>query len=489
MVKALAEATVLVCVILYLFLGGVRAAVVVAIALPLSMLATFGLMKLVGMSANLMSLGGLAIAIGMLVDASVVVVENIETACAEHSIRGAHGLPMIEILAIATRQVVKPVVSGVFIIIVVFLPLLTLEGLEGKLFAPVAVTIVMALLSSLLIAFTVVPAFGSFVLGHHVSQEAKFMAFLHDRYSRLRIFAWSNTKNLYRVSMLGLLLALVLYFFVGKTFMPTLDEGDILIQLQKTPSISLDTSLSIDTRVQQAILERVPEVRSIVARAGSDDLGLDPMGLNETDSFLVLKPKSEGSGNKEDIVSKLRGVLADFPDLVYGFTQPIEMRVSEMLTGTRGDVAIKVFGNDLNQINESSQKITALIRRIKGASEVIAPRSEGMQYLSIKINKSVAGQAGFTAESLQQNLRNLVEGETLGLVLEGVIRTPLIIKGSAQSSGQVESFKNLMITTPDGRVWPLSALAEIQQGDGPIRVDHEQSSRFASIQVSVEGRA
>ena len=488
-VKALAEATVLVCIILYLFLGGMRAAVVVAIALPLSMLATFGLMKLVGMSANLMSLGGLAIAIGMLVDASVVVVENIETACADHSHKNAKGLPMIEILAMATRQVVKPVVSGVLIIIVVFLPLLTLEGLEGKLFSPVAVTIVMALLSSLLIAFTVVPAFGSFVLGRHQSQESKFMIKLHDQYLRLRNFAWSDTNNLYRVSIFGLLVAVVLYFFVGKTFMPTLDEGDILIQLQKTPSISLDTSVSIDTRVQQAILERVPEVSSIVARAGSDDLGLDPMGLNETDTFLVLKPKSEWSGNKDDILNKLRGVLADFPDLVYGFTQPIEMRVSEMLTGTRGDVAIKVFGGDLNQINEASQKIAAVIKRIKGASEVIAPRSEGMQYLTVKINKPVAGQAGFTTESLQQNLRNLVEGETLGLVLDGVIRTPLIIKGSSQMSGQVESFKNLMVTAPDGRVWPLSALAQISQSDGPIRVDHEQSSRFASIQVSVEGRA
>ena len=488
-IKALAEAIVLVCIVLYFFLGNLRAAVAVAICLPLSMLITFSVMKLLGISANLMSLGGLAIAIGMLVDASVVVVENIEAAFAERLHEHRHGLSTVEMLVGATKQVVKPVVSGMLIIAVVFLPLLTLEGLEGKLFSPVATTIVIALASSLVVAFSVVPAFGSIVLSRHVADEPLLMAWVRTIYLKLRKIAWSNTKKLYVASLLGFLAAVVMYLFIGKTFMPTLDEGDILVQLQKTPSISLETSLGIDTRVQQSILQSVPEVSSIVARTGSDDLGLDPMGLNETDSFLVLKPKSEWSGDKEQIVDKLRAVLTQFPDLVYAFTQPIEMRVSEMLTGARGDVAIKVFGADLNEINHASQVISAAIKSIHGASEVIAPRPEGMQYMSVKINKPVAGQAGFTTEILQQNLRNLVEGEMLGLVLDGVVRTPLIVKGSDRLSNNVEGFKNLMITAPDGKVWPLSALAEIKQIDGPIRIDHEQSSRFASIQVSVQGRA
>jgi Cu/Ag efflux pump CusA len=227
---------------------------------------------------------------------------------------------------------------------------------------------------------------------------------------------------LYGVSVASLVVAAVLYSFIGKTFMPTVDEGDILVQLQKLPSISLEASLEIDTRVQQAILENVPEVKSIVARAGSDELGLDPMGLNETDTFLVLKPKSEWRGNKDDIVDALRVVLDGFPGLVYGFTQPIEMRVSEMLTGTRGDVAIKIFGTDLGSLNEAAHQIADAVRTIPGAAEVIAPKAEGLQYVSVTLNRTTMGQAGFSVETLQQALKNQVEGESLGYVLQDGVR-------------------------------------------------------------------
>ena len=212
------------------------------------------------------------------------------------------------------------------------------------------------------------------------------------------------------------------------------------------------------------------------------------MGLNETDMFLVLKPKSEWSGNKDDIADKLRTVLEDFPGLVYGFTQPIEMRVSEMLTGTRGDVAIKIFGADLAEINKSAQAVAGAVRTVQGAGEVIAPRAEGMQYLSLKIHRTVAGQAGFSIEDLQQRLRNQIEGEHLGIVLDGIIRTPLVLRGNDFIRTSPEAFNELVITAPDGKAWPLTSLAEIKPVDGPIRIDHEQSNRFSSIQVSVKGR-
>ena len=399
-IHALIEAAVLVCLTLYVFLGGIRAAVVVAVALPLSLLSTFLLMRAFGLTANLMSLGGLAIALGMLVDAAVVVVENIETAFASHP--AGHGLSKTEILLSAVRQVVKPVASGVLIICVVFLPLLSLEGLEGKLFAPVAVTIIMALASSLLLAFSVIPALASMVLKEQGAHEPVVMQKIHAVYVRWRERVWAKPQWLYGVSVASLVVAAVLYSFIGKTFMPTLDEGDILVQLQKLPSISLEASLEMDTRVQQAILANVPEVKAIVARVGSDELGLDPMGLNETDSFLVLKPKSEWRGNKEDIVDALRGVLDTFPGLVYGFTQPIEMRVSEMLTGTRGDVAIKIFGTDLAHINDAAHQIADAVRTVAGAAEVIAPKAEGLQYVSVNLNRTTVGQAGFSVEALQQ---------------------------------------------------------------------------------------
>jgi cobalt-zinc-cadmium resistance protein CzcA len=485
-IKALIEAAVLVCVILYVFLGGVRAALVVAVSLPLSLLSTFLLMRAFGITANLMSLGGLAIALGLLVDASVVVVENIETAFANHP--KGHALSKTEVLLTAVKQVVKPVVAGVLIIGVVFLPLLSLQGLEGKLFAPVALTIIMALGSSLLIAFSVVPALASLLLKEQGAHEPALMQKIHRAYVSVRDTVWRHPRWLYGASLLSLVLAGGLYTQVGKTFMPTLDEGDILVQLQKLPSISLEASMEIDTRVQQAILKDVPEVQSIVARVGSDELGLDPMGLNETDTFLVLKPKSEWRGSKEDIVTHLRNILEGFPGLVYGFTQPIEMRVSEMLTGTRGDVAIKVFGTDLAGINEAAQRIAQAVRGIEGAAEVIAPKAEGLQYLSVAINRHNAGQAGLSIEALQQTLKNQIEGETLGVVLQNGIRTPLTLKGNEALRNSPEAFKNLALSAPDGSTWTASSLADIRLVDGPIRIDHEQSARFTSIQASVNGR-
>ncbi|WP_374353946.1 efflux RND transporter permease subunit [Limnohabitans sp.] len=484
--KALMEAAVLVCVVLYLFLGGVRAALVVAVSLPLSLLATFLLMHAVGITANLMSLGGLAIALGMLVDASVVVVENIETQLGSHA--QAREVTMTERVLHAVRQVVQPVVAGVVIIGVVFLPLLTLQDLEGKLFSPVAVTIVMALAASLLIAFTVIPALASLVLKVQGAHEPALMRHLLAGYVRLRDACWRHPRALFGVAIGSLVLAAGLYIQIGKTFMPTLDEGDILVQLQKDSSITLDASVELDTRVQQAILAQVPEVQSIVARVGSDELGLDPMGLYETDTFLVLKPREQWRGSKEDIIDALRQVLDGFPGLVYGFTQPIEMRISEMLTGTRGDVAIKLFGNDLNQLIHTAQRVAEAVRGVSGAAEVIAPKAEGMPYLTVALQRHAMGQAGLSVEAVQQALRQQIEGDTVGLVLEGGIRTPLTLRGADSVRQSPERLRNLPITAPDGRTWPASALADIRQTEGPIRIDHELSQRLTTIQVSVEGR-
>ena len=484
--QALMEAAVLVCGVLYLFLGGVRAALVVAVSLPLSLLATFLLMQAVGITANLMSLGGLAIALGMLVDASVVVVENIETQLGSHA--QAHAVTMTERVLHAVRQVVQPVVAGVVIIGVVFLPLLTLQDLEGKLFSPVAKTIVMALAASLVIAFTAIPALASLVLRVQGAHEPAVMRHLLAGYVRLRDACWRHPRVLFGVAIGSLVLAAGLYTQIGKTFMPTLDEGDILVQLQKDPSITLEASLELDTRVQQAILAQVPEVKAVVARVGSDELGLDPMGLYETDTFLVLKPRDQWRGTKEDIVDALRQVLDGFPGLVYGFTQPIEMLISEMLTGTRGDVAIKLFGHDLGQLAQTAQRVAEAVRGVSGAAEVIAPKAEGMPYLTVALQRHAIGQAGLSVESVQQALRQQIEGETVGLVLENGIRTPLTLRGADNVRQSPESLRNLPIAAPGGKAWPASALADIRQTEGPIRIDHELSQRLTTIQVSVEGR-
>ena len=486
-IQALLEATLLVCAVLYAFLGGWRAAVVVAVSLPLALLSTFILMHAFGLTANLMSLGGLAIALGMLVDASVVVVENIEAALAEHAQR--HTLSRLELMQAAALEVIRPVASGVLIIAVVFVPLLSLQGLEGKLFAPVAQTMVLALGCSLLIAFTVVPALASVLLRVDDAHTPRLMQWLHAGFVRVRDAVAARPRVLVRTAWLSLLLALGVYGAMGKTFMPSMDEGDVLVQLQKLPSIALEASLDIDTRVQQAILDAVPEVRAIVARAGADELGLDPMGLNETDTFLVLKPRSEWRSDKGAIVQQLRAVLEGFPGLIYSFTQPIEMRVSEMLTGTRGDVAIKVFGADLAEIHAATQRIAQAVRQVPGAAEVIAPKPEGLQYLSLQLNRHTLGQAGLSVTEVQRALKNQIEGETLGVVLDGVVRTPLVLKGGAAIGHSPEALAQWVLRAPDGRDWAASSLASWQPLEGPVRIDHEQSARLASLQVFVDGRA
>jgi len=488
-IKALAEAALLVCLVLYLFLGGWRAAVVVAVSLPLSLLATCLLMRYSGQTANLMSLGGLAIALGMLVDASVVVVENMEACFAQQPPQGFS--QRLQVLTKAIEEVVKPVVSGVLIIAIVFIPLLTLEGLEGRLFSPVAITIVMALACSLVIAFLVVPSLALFLLKpqtHGAHLDPWLMRVIFRAYVNSRDRLWAIPKLLYGVVTAMLLAAISVYFSIGKTFMPTMDEGDILIQVQKLASSSLESSIATDSMIQQQILAKVPEVQSIVARVGSDEIGLDPMGLNETDLFLIMKPSDQWRGPKESVVDALREVMEQFPGIDYGFTQPIEMRVSEMLTGARGDVAVKVFGDDLQALNDAAQLIAKSIHALPGAAEVIAPKVEGFRYLRVLPDRYRLGELGISVESFQRQLRMALEGETVGVMLEGSIRTPIIIRGDERLRENLDALARLKITGEHASAYSLETLARLEMVDGPIRVDHEQGQRFANVQVSVEGR-
>lgn len=488
-IKALAEAALLVCLVLYLFLGGWRAAVVVAVSLPLSLLATCLLMRYSGQTANLMSLSGLAIALGMLVDASVVVVENIEACFAQQPPQGFS--QRLQVLTKAIEEVVKPVVSGVLIIAIVFIPLLTLEGLEGRLFSRVAITIVMALACSLVIAFLVVPSLALFLLKpqtHGAHLDPWLMRVIFRAYVNSRDRLWALPKLLYGVVTAMLLAAISVYFSIGKTFMPTMDEGDILIQVQKLASSSLESSIATDSMIQQQILAKVPEVQSIVARVGSDEIGLDPMGLNETDLFLIMKPSDQWRGPKESVVDALREVMEQFPGIDYGFTQPIEMRVSEMLTGARGDVAVKVFGDDLQALNDAAQLIAKSIHALPGAAEVIAPKVEGFRYLRVLPDRYRLGELGISVESFQRQLRMALEGETVGVMLEGSIRTPIIIRGDERLRENLDTLARLKITGEHASAYSLETLARLEMVDGPIRVDHEQGQRFANVQVSVEGR-
>lgn len=485
---ALLEATVLVVVLLLLFLGELRAALVVALMLPFAALGTFLLMHLTGMSANLMSLGGLAIAIGMLVDAAVVVVENTVSKLDPHA-PGAQ-LPRLHRVFVAAREVAVPVAAGVLIICLTFMPLLTLQGLEGKLFAPVALTIVFALAASLLLSLTLVPVLSSLLLKERAHSEPWLMRLLDRAYRPLLEGALAHPGKSLAVAVGALVVGVLAYLGTGKTFMPTMDEGDILLQLQKPASIGLKRSLEIDDAVAAALRAQVPEVRHVIARTGSDELGLDPMGLNETDMFMKLAPREDWRvPDKGWLTEQIRAVMADFPGIDYGFTQPIEMRISEMLTGSRGDVAIKVFGPDLDTLSALAERIAAALEQVPGAQDVLTQAGDGVEYLQLEVDAQAAGRAGLAVADVQDELRAQLEGVSAGTVIEPDRRTPILVRGSDDVRASAGRFGALTLARGDGGGQvPLAALARIAPVTGPVLVRHEAGSRFALIQSGVSGR-
>ncbi|TXH66365.1 MAG: efflux RND transporter permease subunit, partial [Thermomonas sp.] len=485
--NALLEATVLVVVLLLLFLGELRAALVVSLMLPLAALFTFLLMWLTGQSANLMSLGGLAIAIGMLVDAAVVVVENTVTRL-QPDARGAH-LPRLHRVFDATREVATPVAAGMLIIALTFVPLLTLEGLEGKLFGPVALTIVFALGASLLLSLTLIPVLASFLLRSHVEHTPWLMRQVERVYRPLLDAVLARPKRALLPALAALVLGVAAYLGVGKSFMPTMDEGDILVQIAKSPAISLQRSAELDLAVGRAIKAKVPEVDHVVARVGSDELGLDPMGLNETDMFLKLKPKAQWrKPDKAWLAEELRKVLHDFPGLDIGFTQPIEMRVSEMLTGSRGDLAIKIFGPDLATLGTLAHQAAATLEKVAGAQDILTQTTEGVDYLQVVVDPVAAGRNGLAVADVQDELRAQIDGMPAGDVIEPGRRTPILVRGGDEVRLSEQRFRGMRIALPGGGDIPLAAIASLKAGSGPVKVGREQGSRYALVQSNVDGR-
>ena len=485
--SALLEATALVVVLLVLFLGNIRAALTVALVLPLAALITFILMRGFGMSANLMSLGGLAIAIGMLVDAAVVVVENIVQHVAHDPTAGR--LPRLHTIYRAVREVAVPVTSGILIIITVFLPLLTLQGLEGKFFVPVALTIVFALAGSLVLSLTVIPVLASYLLREVKHEDPWLPRKLLALYEPALAWGLRRQRVVAIVAVAMLLLAGVVYTQVGKTFMPTMDEGDLIVGIEKLPSISLEQSAAIDLKIHQAIMQAIPEVTGIVARAGSDEIGLDPMGLNQTDTYLLLKPQGEWRmKSKEALMDEVRKVLDPLPGIKYSFTQPIEMRVSEMIIGVRGDLAVKIFGPEIDQLNAYASQIVALLKTVPGNQDVYTVRNDGVQYLRVAVDRLQAGRLGLSVEEIQDTLRTQIEGQRAGIVIEGNRRTPIVLRGTEAVRTSPAEFAAMRITTRDGSTVPLTSVAKLERAAGPVKIDREMGSRYSVVIANVGGR-
>ncbi|WRG70786.1 efflux RND transporter permease subunit [Helicobacter pylori] len=482
--KTLIEAVVLIIITLFLFLGNLRASVAVGVILPLSLSVAFIFIKFSDLTLNLMSLGGLVIAIGMLIDSAVVVVENaFEKLSANTKTTKLHAIYR------SCKEIAVSVVSGVVIIIVFFVPILTLQGLEGKMFRPLAQSIVYALLGTLVLSITIIPVVSSLVLKATPHSETFLTRFLNRIYAPLLEFFVHNPKKVILGAFVFLIASLSLFPFVGKNFMPALDEGDVVLSVETTPSISLDQSKDLMLNIESAIKKHVKEVKSIVARTGSDELGLDLGGLNQTDTFISFIPKKEWSvKNKDELLEKIMDSLKDFKGINFSFTQPIEMRISEMLTGVRGDLAVKIFGDDIGALNELSFQIAQALKGIKGSSEVLTTLNEGVNYLYVTPNKEAMANVGITSDEFSKFLKSALEGLVVDVIPTGISRTPVMIRQESDFASSITKIKSLALTSKYGVLVPITSIAKIEEVDGPVSVVRENSMRMSVVRSNVVGR-
>ncbi len=482
--KTLIEAVVLIIITLFLFLGNLRASVAVGVILPLSLSVAFIFIKLNNLTLNLMSLGGLIIAIGMLIDSAVVVVENaFEKLSANTKTTKLHAIYR------SCKEIAVSVVSGVVIIMVFFVPILTLQGLEGKMFRPLAQSIVYALLGTLVLSITIIPVVSSLVLKATPHSETFLTRFLNRIYAPLLEFFVHNPKKVILGAFVFLIASLSLFPFVGKNFMPALDEGDVVLSVETTPSISLDQSKDLMLNIESAIKKHIKEVKSIVARTGSDELGLDLGGLNQTDTFISFIPKKEWSvKNKDELLEKIMDSLKDFKGINFSFTQPIEMRISEMLTGVRGDLAVKIFGDDISALNELSFQIAQVLKGIKGSSEVLTTLNEGVNYLYVTPNKESMADVGITSDEFSKFLKSALEGLVVDVIPTGISRTPVMIRQESDFASSITKIKSLALTSKYGVLVPITSIAKIEEVDGPVSVVRENSMRMSVVRSNVVGR-
>ncbi|MDU9720334.1 efflux RND transporter permease subunit [Helicobacter pylori] len=482
--KTLIEAVVLIIITLFLFLGNLRASVAVGVILPLSLSVAFIFIKFSDLTLNLMSLGGLVIAIGMLIDSAVVVVENaFEKLSANTKTTKLHAIYR------SCKEIAVSVVSGVVIIIVFFVPILTLQGLEGKMFRPLAQSIVYALLGTLVLSITIIPVVSSLVLKATPHSETFLTRFLNRIYAPLLEFFVHNPKKVILGAFVFLIASLSLFPFVGKNFMPALDEGDVVLSVETTPSISLDQSKDLMLNIESAIKKHVKEVKSIVARTGSDELGLDLGGLNQTDTFISFIPKKEWSvKTKNELLEKIMDSLKDFKGINFSFTQPIEMRISEMLTGVRGDLAVKIFGDDISELNRLSFQIAQALKGIKGSSEVLTTLNEGVNYLYVTPNKEAMANVGITSDEFSKFLKSALEGLVVDVIPTGISRTPVMIRQESDFASSITKIKSLALTSKYGVLVPITSIAKIEEVDGPVSIVRENSMRMSVVRSNVVGR-
>ncbi|HXH25301.1 MAG TPA: CusA/CzcA family heavy metal efflux RND transporter [Vicinamibacterales bacterium] len=482
--KNLIEGGILVVAVLLLLLGNVRGGLIVAAAIPLSMLFAFTGMVQAGLSGNLMSLG--AIDFGLIVDGSVVMIENIVRRLGE----AKKSTSREEVIREAGKEVARPIFFAVMIIIIVYLPILTLQGVEGKMFRPMALTVVFALVGSLILALTLMPVLASLAFRKHTEErEPRIVHWLKDRYRP--VLGWTLARPKLTGGIAAGVFALSLLFvpFMGSEFIPRLDEGAIAIQAWRLPSVALTESVKSTTMIEKT-LRKFPEVITVVSRTGVAEIPTDPMGLETSDIYVILKDRGEWTtaDTREELIEKFNEALeAEVPGNVFSYSQPIELRVQELIAGVRSDVAITIFGEDLESLRRAGTEIVGVVSQVPGAADVKLEQTTGLPYLRVRIRRDEIARYGINASQVLDTIR-AIGGRPVGEVLEGQRRFLMQVRFMEDHRANVEAIGNIKVADSRGRMIPLSQLADIILEEGPAQISRENIHRKISIEANVRGR-
>ncbi len=490
--SALLQGILLVVFILMIFMGSFRPSLVVAISIPFSILFAIVGMRYFGISINLMSFGGLAIAIGMMVDGTIVMVENVDRMLRQSS----REEPLIHVVSRACREVARPILFAISIIIVVFLPLFTLHGVEGKTFRPLAYTVALAMLGSLIFAMFLAPVLSSLFMRRprensvqNTPREIWLVRKLQSRYRPIITFFIKRRMLAVALAVVLMLIGLIIFPRLGSEFTPTLQEGTIVLRLTMAPSISLKESTRITQIVERRVM-KIPEVTGVVTRIGRGEVGAHTDPINSAEMYILLRPREEWrtARTQQELENVIRKEVGAIPGVLANFTQPIQMTVDELLEGVRAELAIKLFGDDLEILKEKADEIVKVIQQVPGAADVQADQITGTPQLLIKVDRHAIARYGINVEDVQQVIRAAVGGETAGQIFEGVRRFDILVRFAPEFRSTPKAIGEILIEAPNGIHVPLSQLATIEEIIGPRQITRENSQRFITIQCNVVGR-
>jgi cobalt-zinc-cadmium resistance protein CzcA len=482
-VDALLEGGILVILVLCLFVAELRTALIVVFSLPLTFLVSFIVMGASGLSSNLMSLGGLAFSVGMVVDASIVVVENVR----RHLARRTDHEKKRDIVAEALVEVARPVGFSVVIIAIILVPLFTLQGVEGKMFAPLAATMLIALLVSLVVALTVVPVLAEVLLEQVPEKEFGFIRRLHQGYLRLLARAVRRPAVTLGVSGVVLVLSLGLLPFMGTEFMPPLDEGSIAVNAVRLPNASLDGSVRVATFMEQR-LRKFPEVDTVVSKTGRAEISEDPMGPEQTDLFIMLKPQKAWGRSKAELVEAMQRDLAEIPGLRCSFSQPIALRVNELISGVKSDLAVKVFGPDLEALKKFADRSAAIMQGVRGARDVKVEQVSGMTQLDVVIDREAVARHGINIGDVNATIETAVAGRKATTMIEEQRRFAVVVRFPELARSEIPEIERLLVQAPAGERVPLAQLAKFELVEAPAQVSRENGMRRVVVESNIRGR-